>query len=243
MNYENIAMMIPSYRRPDRLKKVIDSAIETAEKPERLLFVICVNVNDAETRNYLLERKDIKYQIVDETTLQPNLALYFNNMYEELPDYIDVASELGDDMVFVSKGWDSRITEELKASEGLGIVYFDDDYVAHDKCCVNLFASRKLIDATRKPFMCTFFHADMIDMVWTMVGAMTGLLRYQADMIIRHEHNSKKGQDEWDETFKRLVPVQRVANSKANYRLAIAYSTLVAKNLIDGGIGVWNTLN
>lgn len=243
MEYSKIALMIPTFNRVDRVKKIIESAVQTADDPTCLRFVFCVNVNDKVSEAFINEQQGIVKEIIYEKTLQPNLSHYFNKMFDETSFKDAIVSELGDDMVFVSRGWDSRILDEIRATEGRGIVYFDDDFTAHEKCCVNLFITRELVTATRKPFMCPFFHADMIDVVWTMVGAMTGLLRYQSDMIIRHEHNSRKKQDEWDETFKRLVPVQRVANSQGNHRLAISYATLVAKNLIDGGVGRWNTLN
>jgi hypothetical protein len=90
--------------------------------------------------------------------------------------------------------------------------------------------------------MCEFFHADMIDMIWTLVGAMTGTLCYLPDVIIQHNHSTKKSEDEWDETFKRLSPVQKAANGKHNQKLAIAYATLCAKNIIESGVGKWNIL-
>jgi predicted transcriptional regulator len=99
-----------------------------------------------------------------------------------------------------------------------------------------------MVEATRKPFMCEFFHADMIDMVWTMLGAMTGTLRYQEDIVIQHNHSTKQKQNQWDETFQRLRPVQIAANGKENQKLAASYATLCAKNLIDAGIGKWNIL-
>lgn len=246
MKYETISLMIPTYRRPDKLKSIIDSAIKTADNPTCLRFVFCVNKTDRLTSDFLdklVMLQGSRWEVVYEETLQPNLALYFNKMYDETTFKDSIVSELGDDMVFVTPGWDTKILDEMNSHNGMAIVYFNDNYVAQEKCCVNLFTSREMVTATKKPFMCPFFHADMIDMVWTMVGAMTGTLRYQPDFIIQHNHSTKEGSDEWDETFKRLVPVQKAANAQSNQRLAIVYATLCAKNLIDSGFGKWNILN
>lgn len=248
MKYEKICLMIPTYKRPEWLGKIIDSAVETADDVSRLRFSFCVNVKDDVTRKYLSEKAfpaGCEWEIIDESTRQPNLALYFNKMFDETKFNGDdtLATELGDDMVFVTRGWDTIILEEMNKADGLVIVYCDDDYIAHDKCCVNLFVSRKLVALTRKPFMCPYFHADMIDLVWTMVGAISGILRYLPSVVIRHNHSTaEKDESKWDDTFKRLAPVQKSANSKANHKLAFAYSTMVAKNLIDSGVGKWNVL-
>lgn len=224
---------------------VVGSALVTADDPSRLRFCFCVNKKDNETLDYLKNRhwdNPDHVEIVYEETMQPNLALYFNKMYNETRFKDAVVSELGDDMIFVTHGWDTRVLDVLNAEDGKAIVYCNDDYVAKDKCCVNLFTTREMVTATRKPFMCEFFHADMIDLIWTMMGAMSGTLRYQDDIIIQHNHSSRLKQSQWDETFQRLRPVQVAANGGANHQLAASYATLCARNLIEAGIGKWNTL-
>jgi hypothetical protein len=244
MKYETICLMVPTYKRISRIMSFINSALNTADNPSCLRFTFCVNKKDEETVAYLQDRKwNNPYEIIFEETKQPNLALYFNKMFDETKFADAIVSELGDDMLFISKGWDTRVLELINATEGNAIVYFNDDYVAKDKCCVNLFVSRELVARTKKPFMCPIFHADMIDMVWTMVGAMTGLLRYQDDIIIQHNHSTKTDSKLWDETFQRLRPVQQAANGKSNQKLAVSYATLCAKSIIDSGVGTWNTLS
>ena len=247
MIYDKICLMVPTYKRMFQLILITDSALRLADDPTRLRFSYCINTTDTVSREYVQNRffpsKDC-WEIIDETTKQPNLSLYFNKMYNEtrFNDPGTLVTELGDDMVFLTQGWDTKILEEMNAADGNAIVYCNDNYIAHDKCCVNLFVSRQLVEATRKPFMCAHFHADMIDVIWTMIGAMTGTLRYLPEVYIQHNHSTKKKEDEWDETFQRLSPVQKSANSPQNKRFAIAYSTIVAKNLINAGIGKWNVL-
>jgi hypothetical protein len=243
--YNKICLMVPTYKRPLRLMSLIDSALRLAEDPSRLRFSFCVNEADRETKDYLVSRywpvKD-SWEVINETSQQPNLSLYFNLMYKNTQFKDALISELGDDMVFMTKNWDVRILDEINRADGKVIVYADDSFVAHEKCCVNLFTTRKMVEATKKPFMCEFFHADMIDMIWTMLGSVTGTLRYLPDVIIQHNHSTRDPEDKWDETFKRLSPIQKVANKKQNQKLAIAYTMLCAKNLIEAGIGKWNVL-
>lgn len=247
ITYDKICLMLPTYKRISSLTSVIDSALKHANDPSSLRFCLCVNEKDKETLAYLNSRywpNENHLDVILENTRQPNLSFYFNEMYKRtrFNELGTLVSELGDDMVFCTKGWDDRVLEEINKREGKAIVYCDDNYIAHEKCCVNLFTSRMMVEASKKPFMCEFFHADMIDMIWTMVGTMTGTLVYLQDVIIQHNHSTKKNKDDWDETFKRLAPVQKAANGSENQRYAAVYATLCAKNIIEEGIGKWNLL-
>lgn len=243
--YTRICCMIPTYKRVWSLKRIVDSAYLTASDKNNIVFSFCVNTKDEETRDFLKSYgwpSDDCYEIIDEKTIQPNLSLYFNLMYDNTRFKDAIVTELGDDMIFQTLGWDKKILEEINAADGKLAVYCDDAFVAHEKCCVNLFTTREVVDATKKPFMCEFFHADMIDMVWFMVGNITGTIKYLPDVIIEHDHNTKKEKDDWDSTFKRLAPIQKQANAKENVKLAVAYATLCARNMIESGVGKWNTL-
>lgn len=239
--------MVPTYKRIKSLKTLIDSVFDTVGDNKNVCWTFCINKNDVESSeflyNYFFEHSEQDFCIVKEETIQPNLSKYFNQMYDETLFKDAVVTEIGDDMIFKTKDWDTRILAELNRHDGLRIVYCNDDFTAHERCCVNLFTSRELVERTKKPFMCEFFHADMIDVVWTLAGVMSGLLTYFEDIKIFHNHNTrKKSTDDWDDTFKRLNPIQRASNSKENHKLATCYATIVARNLIESGIGKWNVL-
>ena len=245
MEFKKILLMIPTYRRKNRLQKLIDSALKYSYDVNNIRFCFCVNVSDKETQNYLAERYfplgDGQFEIILEKTRQPNLSKYFNMMYDEtrFDDPDTLVSELGDDMYFKTQDWDKKILDVMNAGDGYNIVYCNDNFIAYDQCCVNLFTSRKLVSATNRPFMCPLFKADMVDVVWTLVGQYTGLLRYLPDVIIQHEHDSGKKATERDETFNRLGPVRKAANAGDNHKIAKFYSVLTAKDLILKGVGQW----
>lgn len=241
--YKSICLMIPTYHRVDRLRTIIDSVFETLTSDVTVRFSFCVNVNDHETRDFIHKYLGKWcYEIIDENTIQPNLSLYFNLMYDNTKFKDSVVTMIGDDMVFKTKGWDTRILKEINDADGKLILFCDDDYVAHEKCCVQLFTTREVVEPTKKPFMCTHFHADMIDMIWFMVGKITGLLKYLPDVIIQHNHSTKQQKEEWDLTFQRLAPIQQISNKNEGVRLAVCYATLCARNMIESGVGSWNTL-
>jgi glycosyltransferase involved in cell wall biosynthesis len=240
MMYTRICLMIPTFKRVDNLKRCIDSALDTMRGINTVVFCFCVNVNDTDTRAFLESYDRIKgiFEIVDEDTMQPNLSLYYNTMYDQMSYKDAIVTEIGDDMVFKTPDWDSQILQEINDSKGLAIVYCEDAYIAHEKCCVNLFVTRKLVALTKKPFMCSFFHADMIDVIWTMVGMMTGFLRFRSDITIWHNHITRE--HKMDVTYSRLQPIQMEARKNSGY--ALAYATIVARNIIEAGFGTWNVL-
>ena len=245
--YDKIWLMVPTYKRVEWLKRFMESAILKADSPLNISFCICVNKKDKMSFDFIetcRESMQTRILTVPETTIQPNLALYFNMMYDAVVETEGgkdcIVSMLGDDMVFETKGYDIRLLDEINKVEGIGVFWCDDGYIAHDKCCVNLFATKKFIDATGKPFMCPFYKADMIDAIWWMIGRQTQTCHYLGDVVIKHLHNSSL--QGFDATFQRLRPLQVSANAPDMQQKGRVYATLVSGNLIESGYGKWTPL-
>lgn len=243
MNYERLCLMLPTYgRSKDRLPRFIRSAYDNAESA--ICFCFCVNERDEDTQRYLRETAwpdDFEYDVIVEDSQQPDLAAYFNLMYERtrFNDDATLVSMLGDDMVFETAAYDQAILARANETEGRGVYWCDDAYIARDKLCVNLFVTRQLVRATRLPFMCPWYKADMIDVVWYETGRAAGLLQYIPEVVIRHEHSTALQKRSYDQTFRRLVPLQQAANDPARQRAGVAYARIAAGNLISAGYGSW----
>jgi len=250
--YDKIWLMVPTYKRVEWIQRFIDSAIIMSDDPEKIAFCFCTNVKDKKTvegiklsiydENDELKVGDILF--VEEKSIQPNLSLYFNMMYDAVIEAERgkdcVVSMLGDDMVFETKGYDTRLLDEINKHEGIGVFWCDDGYIAHDKCCVNLFVTKKFVEATGQPFMCPWYKADMIDAIWWMVGKQTQTCRYLGDVVIKHLHNTSLGG--YDPTFQRLRPLQISANAPDMQQKGRVYATLSSGNLISAGYGTWTPL-
>jgi hypothetical protein len=222
MNYDRICLMLPTYKRSKTyLPQFIDSAIAMSN-PRKICFAFCVNENDQETRNYLLHKdfNGIDIVLVSENLSKPSLAKYFNMLYEAVMKFGEncVVSMLGDDMVFKTNGWDQRILDLINMYEGVGVFWCNDDYIAHERCPVNLFVTQKMVKATGKPFMCEEFGADYIDYLWGKVGKYTATSHYLPDVIIWHNHSTNKPPEQRDPTFQRLSKVQDEAKQLGKKR-------------------------
>jgi len=241
MIYDSICIMLPTYGRSNTLlPKFITSCTATADILSNLKFAFCVNEKDYDTYNYLKSLpwpKKENVLIVQEFTKEPNLAVYFNILYHETKKFGErcLVSMLGDDMEFLTQGWDSHILNIVNRYKGVGVFWCNDDYIAKEKMCVNAFWSRMFIDATEYPFMAEVFRGDMIDYVWRKIAKYTKTAHYLPNVIIKHNHNTSKPQNQWDSTFNRLRPAQQQGH-KVGKGEAKKIAHLMADNLIKKGL-------
>jgi len=215
MYFDKINLFLPTRKRVKngKLKKYLSSAIDTWYSKDNVVFTFLIDSDDDESKEYLEEfvaandpSRERTHIIINTDVEKPHLANFYNKMYEEtkFKDPGTLVSMTGDDMVFATDGWDRKILDAANQTQGMGIIYCDDDYVQHENLCVNLFVTRALVEATGKPFMCPYYAADYIDTVWMNVGIGSSLLRYLGDVKIRHEHSGSLPADTYDETFIRL---------------------------------------
>lgn|SRR4030042_625898 len=244
--YDSICVMLPTYGRSGTLLPTfINSCMETASDVNHIKFAFCLNQKDVETDRFLKLFKWPKKEnllIVYESTDKPNLSLYFNMLYRETTVFGDncLVSMLGDDMEFRTPGWDKFILDAVNMYNGIGIFWCNDNYIAHERCAVNLFVTRKMVDATEHPFMCEEFAGDMIDYLWTKVGKYTRTQHYFPDVIIQHNHNTSLPKEQWDATFNRLRPAQAEGHAVGKPRAKqIAHEIsdiLIRKGLVGNSI-------
>lgn len=246
MKYDSICLMLPTYGRSETLlPRFITSATATAKNLADLKFAFCINEKDTKTYDYLMRlpwpnRKNLL--IVFEKTEKPNLAYYFNLLYTGAQIFGDgcVASMVGDDMEIITPGWDEKILNAINQYDGIGVFWCNDDYIAKERMCVNMFVARKFVDATERPFMAEEFEADMIDYVWRKIAKYTRTAHYFPDIIIKHNHNTSKPRGQWDSTFNRLRPSQAqghvVGKGRAKEIAHKVADTLIAKGMYGSSI-------
>ena len=241
MNYNRICIMCPTYMRSKtKLPVFINSAISQVRDINQICFSFCVSQRDTETQDYLKSYSwpdPDMWEMIVENTASPNLALYFNLMYNQTkfnnPEIC--VSEFGDDMRFVTQDYDQHILDLVNSYDGIGCFWCNDDYIARERCCVNLVVTRKFVEATEEPFMCEKYPADLIDVVWTRVGRYTKSLHFLPHTVIKHEHESAVPDARQDETYKRLIPFRKAAHDVFGKSYATALAQKIANRLIAKG--------
>lgn len=238
MVYNKICLMLPTY---GRAKTYLPRFVETAEEMStNICFSFCVNEGDMETINYLNGRKwKFEYEIIYENLPSPHLAKYFNLLYNN-SKWNDnkevVVSQMGDDMEFRTTGWDTKMLALINKHNGIGVFWANDDFIAREKMCVNLFVTRDFVEATEHKFMCELFAAEMIDYLWYKVGKYTQTLHFDPDIHIWHNHGSQKP----DRTFMRLESFRKAAwvdgKVKAKVEAARIADILKKKGMVGNSI-------
>lgn len=256
MKYSAINFFLPSYRRLGGLLRFIESANARADDPSQLRFTILANISDGDT---ICRARDLEsqnpsaYQLLVEDSVKPNLSSYYNRIYRDTrwQEENTLVSMVADDMEWQTKGYDTAILCGVNLRDGIAIVYCNDAYVQGRKMCVNLFTTRRYVEATNAPFMCPDFASKYMDAVWMMIGQRTGSLLYLEDVILKHWHEGAKPAPQRSETFKRMAraamapvtghAIARKAADKivANLGKALAKQVAKEKRLIS--IAVWGS--
>ena len=231
--YNRINLFLPTYRRVTngKLKRFLVSAIGKVNCKDNICITFLIDNDDKESKDYLENTElPIKCQILTRKASAPHLGKMYNQLYEEtmFKEEGTIISMVGDDMEFLTSGYDLAILNELNKCNGLGIVYCNDDYIQKHKLCVNLFTTRKFVELTKKPFMCNAFPAYFIDTVWTRVGQKTKTLHYLPNVKIKHHHYTKNPRNQ-DITSRRLQSVK--PGFRKGYSIVDKYVKEIVKNL------------
>lgn len=208
MRYSSINLMVPTYKRVGngKLPRHIKSFLLNASNLSNIRYTFLVNHDDEETLTYLRGTKDVtcEIQFFPTKETEPHLGKFYNEMYARshwAEDPACLVSMIGDDMVCETRDWDERVLESANAISGMGVIHCRDG-IQNGRIAVNLFTSRKWIEAIGGQFMPEYWAADFIDVVHTEIARRSGKEIYLDNVVLSHEHFSKTGDK--DETSARL---------------------------------------
>ena len=116
-NTSRFAIMVPTKGRPQNIKRLVESAYNTASYPDRIRFYFMIPGDDEKTKkmipqlhgDFVLmeEPKKKKEEIV-------NLSKLWNLLHKEAKTWGDYFGFYGDDVEFRTYGWDSIVASEFK---------------------------------------------------------------------------------------------------------------------------------
>ena len=221
MIWDKIALFLPTYGRThNHLPAFISSCMEMTENPAKVHFSFLVNSNDQTTKEFINAYNfgAFSWEMIEESLPTPHLAKYYNMLYAltcTRDESGTVVSMVGDDMIFRTKGWEKTLLDTINQYKGIGVFWLNDDYIARERLCVNIFVTRQFVRMTERPFMCEAFAAEMIDVVWYEAGRLTKTLHFLPDVHLMHNHGGKLK----DATHMRLEPHRKEAHDVASQAL------------------------
>lgn len=133
-------------------------------------------------------------------TTRPRMTLTgkLNAVATEKAPHYKAIMFVGDDHVFLTKGWDTIMMAELEAMGGTGILY-PDDKRRNDVPEIWL-TSADIIQALGHFAEPTCKHY-YLDNTWADIGRHAGCLKLCADVVVEHRHYSTRNGYQYDELY------------------------------------------
>ena len=121
----------------------------------------------------------------------------------------EIISMIGDDMVFLTPGWDEMLIEEFKTAKSDLIhgVHCNDGYHG-EKLAVNFFCHRRYAELMNGKFMREEFKINWIDQWLHQVFQSVGRLKYRGDIMVEHRH-WVLGKDKRDKVADRMATADK----------------------------------
>ena len=184
-----ISLLIPTRKRPLRLRQTIESALNTyLNKPE----ILC----------YISDDDDSYEKDIPGATVVRGPRLVFSDLWNALLPHAtgDIYMLCADDVIFRTPAWDFEVEKAFsKVPDKILLAYCDDGGPNGKRFASLPFVSRRWVDVVGY-FTPPGFSADYSDAWPQDVAEMIGRRRY-VDVLIEHCHHVW-GKAEMDETYR-----------------------------------------
>jgi glycosyltransferase involved in cell wall biosynthesis len=197
-----ISVLVPTRNRPSNVKRLLDSAFETAYTEVEFLFYVD---DDDPTRD---ETVDLIYSHGAHVITGERIVL--SETWNELASYAQhaVMMHCGDDIVFRSDGWDQRVLDEFARFDDRIVFVHGRDGYQDANIGTHGFLHRNWVDAVGY-FVPPYFSSDYNDLWLTEVADALDRRRYLPEIYTEHMH-PVIGKGTWDQTHQeRLERHQR----------------------------------
>jgi len=131
---------------------------------------------------------DFKEAVVDVNSEQLKVVRKINYLAEKYVHKYDFVQFIGDDCLFMTKGWEETFLEEATGNDY--VMFYPDDTIQGEKLCTHPFMSTNIVK--KLGFMGpTCLEHMYVDNFWKSVGEYLGCLRYFPNIVINHRHPAK----------------------------------------------------
>lgn len=183
----------PSRGRPNNVARLWNSWNQTRDHSQLL---IALDEDDPELLNYHhamagVHDRDFSMEVRPRMRLGGTLNYWAN---EKAKDH-DIIGFCGDDHLFVTPGWDTRIKSAMDSMGGTGVVY-GNDLIQGPNLPTAVAISSNIIQTLGYMVPPGMVHL-WIDNAWKLMGESAERLAYLGDVIIEHVHPAA-GKAEWD---------------------------------------------
>lgn len=194
-----ISVLIPTRKRPQILERMLESLVPTAEHPEALEVVVCIDDDDEETLALDLDRWSVKRIVGPRQSMGKLNAI----CYARSTGGIVILGN--DDIVVRTQGWDERIREAARRFPDQVYLLYPNDLMKGNRLSTFPVVSRAMCDAIISPFPAeyrgAFIDVHLLDIFRQLEGMGHKRIVYLDDVIFEHMHY-RLGKSEFDATYR-----------------------------------------
>lgn len=198
----SIITLVPSRGRPDRAARMVEAYEATAQEPDTEVLVL-VDPDDP-----TLDQYTVHHMVLPE---RMGFTRSLNYAAEQMWDRYDALGAFGDDVIFRTPGWDTRVKVSLITP---GIAY-GDDLIHGKKHPSAVWMSSAIARALGWLALPATSH-QWADDAWKTLGESTQRLRFLEGVIVEHEHPAV-GKADWDDTYQSVFNDVRAAGDYAGF--------------------------
>ena len=187
----SLLVIVPTRKRPHLVEQFLDSFEKTTDKAE-LLFV-----TDGDDDSY----EDFDWRGHGNVVIDPRASVVekLNKAAGNVIDDYDHIMHLGDDCIFVTEHWDTKMLDLLDSMGGSGWVYPNNKRRSDVPEC--WLVSTDVVKEMGWFLMPALNHY-YVDNVIAEIGKRTSLIRFAKDVVIEHKHYSVSRDTEYDALYK-----------------------------------------
>ena len=206
-----ISILCPTRKRTKGLKRMWESAVDTADSPSDLELVLYVDYDDEET-NKFLEHNLPEALVIISNPDEPEIYSNLHNICCENCTH-DIFMGCADDVIFRTQGWDTKIVLEFnKIKDRIAFIYPDDGYNG-EKLGTHGFFHKNWFNALGY-ISPPIFSVDYSDNYIMNIASVINRIFYISDMLVEHMHWTF-GKSEFDTTAKN-AHIRRVRSNNAD---------------------------
>jgi Glycosyl transferase family 2 len=207
-----ISVLVPTRNRPDNVRRLLDSAFDTAET--EVEFIFYVDHDDPRREETL----DVIFRHGGKVVYGGSEKIIMSQMWNICAEaaYYDVMMHCGDDIVFRTDGWDARVLEEFERYDDKIVFVHGRDGFQDANVGTHGFLHRNWID-TVGYLVPPYFSSDMNDLWLTEVADELRRRRYLPDVYTEHMHPAA-GKADWDQTHQERLARHRRDDVHRIYR-------------------------
>jgi len=205
MDQETISVVLPTRRRPDKVREMLQSIEDTTHHKDRVEVCFYFDEDDTNTldqcKSYFNEFTfTIKHMVGPRITMSDT----WNKAYEKLATN-SLIMLCADDFRFRTKYWDDIVYDAFsKYQDKIALVYGNDMIWTDGRLATHGFVHRKWVEVSGM-WLPPYFVSDYCDTWIDNVARMINRIHFIPSMVIEHLHYTV-GKSQIDEnTFERLT--------------------------------------